>query len=166
MFCKRCWTCSQPIRPQLRCGSKDTRNTRNLWQSTQSTWWIHNGDQQISTNPASGAQSETGLSKVVLRARPCGPCGLCGLCARGRVVKDSLPFWVASQSMCDSVRTFEILALLFSNNPNIQARNPSDFPARVVLCCVLKVEGATVTWFDVILLLHIQILTIRDCAWW
>jgi hypothetical protein len=45
--------------------------------------------------------------------------------------------------MCDSVRTFEILALLFSNNPNIQARNPSDFPARVVLCCVLKVEGAT-----------------------
>ena len=58
MFCKRCWTCSQPIRPQL----------RNLWQS----WWIHNGDQ---CQPASGAQSETGLSKVVLRARPCGPCG-------------------------------------------------------------------------------------------
>ena len=46
---------------------------------------------------------------------------------------------------CGSLRrTFEILALLFSNNPNIQAGNLSDFPsARLVFS--LKVEGSRVT---------------------
>ena len=86
MFCKRCWTCSQPIRPQPRRGFRYERSEKSLAINPRGGSTI-DGDQQIQ-QVMSGAQSETGLSKVV-RAWPCAPGG------RGAV-------WFATQDFRDS----------------------------------------------------------------